>query len=123
MAVLLSIGLAIIYGLKVNLSVAIVSMVNYTAIGLDTENSHAPSEELCEKPANVTIAHTVSLKNMFIKLNFVLTYRTGYISALLFLRIIIVPLFQSPKLIVSLKYRPFYKTISRQTPIPVNIQM
>lgn len=49
MAILLSIGLAIIYGLKVNLSIAIVSMVNYTAINiLQGEELAIADEDLCE---------------------------------------------------------------------------
>lgn len=39
MAVLGSIGMAIIYGLKVNLSVAMVGMLNHTALELAARNS------------------------------------------------------------------------------------
>lgn len=42
LAVLGSIAMAIIYGLKVNLSVAMVAMVNHTAVGL--QNPHGANE-------------------------------------------------------------------------------
>lgn len=57
MAVLLSIGLAIIYGLKVNLSIAIVSMVNNTALEMMKvkTNVTAVHDESCEpSPLNDT---------------------------------------------------------------------
>lgn len=40
LAILGSIGMAIVYGLKVNLSVAMVAMVNHTAIHLMQEDGH-----------------------------------------------------------------------------------
>ena len=40
LAVLGSIAMAIIYGLKVNLSVALVAMLNHTAINLKSEHPH-----------------------------------------------------------------------------------
>lgn len=43
MAVLGSVGMGIIYGLKVNFSVAIVAMVNHTALGVDHLNSSVDS--------------------------------------------------------------------------------
>ncbi|KRT78806.1 membrane transporter [Oryctes borbonicus] len=60
MAVLLSIGLAIIYGLKVNLSVAIVSMVNYTAVNLlQSEELQFANEDFCSIQAvNYTALET-----------------------------------------------------------------
>lgn len=41
LAILGSIGMAIVYGLKVNLSVAMVAMVNHTAIHLLQSDHHA----------------------------------------------------------------------------------
>ena len=63
-AVLGSAGMAIIYGLKVNLSVAIVAMVNQTAISITTvhyDNSSAAGHEstnslgdmVCKQDKNV----------------------------------------------------------------------
>lgn len=46
LAILGSIGMGIIYGLKVNLHVTIVSMVNYTAIG-DQEGHSAGNRSGC----------------------------------------------------------------------------
>jgi MFS transporter, ACS family, solute carrier family 17 (sodium-dependent inorganic phosphate cotransporter), other len=40
-SILGSIGMAIIYGLKVNLSVAIVAMVNHTAIKMTSNDLHS----------------------------------------------------------------------------------
>lgn len=47
MVILLSVGLAIIYGLKVNLSVAIVSMINHTAVNDKQEEDVAVYEDPC----------------------------------------------------------------------------
>ncbi|XP_067626279.1 sialin [Eurosta solidaginis] len=60
LAVLGSIGMAIIYGLKVNLSVAMVAMLNHTAIGSNGHGSSKSNEsevEVCMSPdgGNVTI--------------------------------------------------------------------
>lgn len=41
MAVFGSIGLAIIYGFKVNVSIALLSMVNHTALSNNTQSSDA----------------------------------------------------------------------------------
>lgn len=62
MAVMGSIGLAILYGFKVNASVAIVAMVNHTAVklstshNLETDNITTMSENVCqfEDVSNVT---------------------------------------------------------------------
>lgn len=59
LAVLGSLGMAIIYGLKVNLSVAMVAMLNHTAVG---QGSHgATSNETCAAPEGG--ANTSSHKN------------------------------------------------------------
>lgn len=58
LAILGSIGMAIIYGLKVNLSVSMVAMLNHTAVGHGSHGgehgdnaSSAESEyEICEAP-------------------------------------------------------------------------
>lgn len=51
LAILLSVGLGIVYGLKVNLHVAIVSMVNHTHIktlgGGDHGHGNASGSEIC----------------------------------------------------------------------------
>lgn len=63
MAIMGSIGLAIIYGFKVNVSVAIVAMVNHTAVKLSTmqemesRNTSTISAEECAS-SNVTTAIT-----------------------------------------------------------------
>jgi len=62
MAIMGSIGLAILYGFKVNASVAIVAMVNHTAVklstsqNLETDNITAMSANVCqfEDVSNVT---------------------------------------------------------------------
>lgn len=66
MAVMGSIGLAILYGFKVNASVAIVAMVNHTAIksytklstsnGSETNNTTLTSTDICQfdDTSNVT---------------------------------------------------------------------
>lgn len=56
MAVMGSIGLAILYGFKVNASVAIVAMVNHTAVksyiklstSNDSETDNAMSTDICQ---------------------------------------------------------------------------
>lgn len=52
MAILGSIGMAIIYGLKVNVGVGMVSMVNSTAI----KAQRAPTHDLPQLQSNVTMA-------------------------------------------------------------------
>ncbi|XP_024941551.1 putative inorganic phosphate cotransporter isoform X2 [Cephus cinctus] len=68
MAIMGSIGLAIIYGFKVNVSVAIVAMVNHTAVKLEALNLHAgdndtsslPSADVCQHENNgINITKTV----------------------------------------------------------------
>lgn len=62
MAIMGSIGLAILYGFKVNASVAIVAMVNHTAVklstsqNLETDNITTMSANVCqfEDVSNVT---------------------------------------------------------------------
>lgn len=44
-------GFAIVYAMRVNLSISIVSMVNHTAINVDTNQSFADS---CPLPAPIT---------------------------------------------------------------------
>lgn len=65
LSVLSSIGMAIIYGLKVNLSVAMVAMVNHTAVGGGDHGGHGSDAtnldsgvEVCEAEpvANGTVA-------------------------------------------------------------------
>lgn len=67
MAILGSIGLAIIYGFKVNVSVAIVAMVNHTAVRLSAmhnelkrENTNLMMTEICQDDAilNTTASST-----------------------------------------------------------------
>ena len=66
-AVLGSAGMAIIYGLKVNLSVAIVAMVNQTAISIksvhndnssaaDHESTNSLGDTVCKNVRHVTIS-------------------------------------------------------------------
>lgn len=63
MAVMGSIGLAIIYGFKVNISIAIVAMVNHTALKENSENYNATNEvKLDNSTAN---ASEVNIKILF----------------------------------------------------------
>lgn len=67
LAALGSIGMAIIYGLKVNLSVALVGMLNHTALAAagthETTGGHAPIslEEDC-KSSKAAVAPEVTLR-------------------------------------------------------------
>lgn len=64
LAILGSIGMAIIYGLKVNLSVAMVAMLNHTAVGHGSHGGDhggnvstiASENEICEAPGGATNA-------------------------------------------------------------------
>ena len=49
-SVLGGVGMAIIYGLKVNISVAIVAMVNHTAIGANGQNIEHNNDALEDGP-------------------------------------------------------------------------
>lgn len=85
MAIMGSIGLAILYGFKVNVSVAIVAMVNHTAVKLSTfhdsdANSSIVAEEVCgasnvtktavEVSDNIFIFYTIKLTSIFKKIKF-----------------------------------------------------
>lgn len=52
--------MAIIYGLKVNLSVAMVAMLNHTAVGHGSHGggAHADDPEACKPPGGSTNATT-----------------------------------------------------------------
>uniref|UniRef100_A0A1B0FMP5 Major facilitator superfamily (MFS) profile domain-containing protein n=1 Tax=Glossina morsitans morsitans TaxID=37546 RepID=A0A1B0FMP5_GLOMM len=70
LAVLGSIGMAIIYGLKVNLSVAMVAMLNHTAIGTDNVNLSyninddlAKTVEKCQPPDGDTDNYVAILED------------------------------------------------------------
>ncbi|TMW54799.1 hypothetical protein DOY81_000032 [Sarcophaga bullata] len=56
LAILGSIGMAIIYGLKVNLSVAMVAMLNHTAVGQGSHGvgGHGDDPEACKPPGGST---------------------------------------------------------------------
>ena len=61
MAIMGSIGLAIIYGFKVNVSVAIVAMVNNTALGHKSENGTDASDVCGFTDVVATDAHTTEV--------------------------------------------------------------
>lgn len=77
MAIMGSIGLAILYGFKVNASVAIVAMVNHTAVkftsqNLETDNITTTSANVCqfEDVSNVTkITSEVTIFYIRMKIN------------------------------------------------------
>ena len=69
-------GMAIIYGFKVNLSVAIVAMVNQTALTSSNEVSHPDdvshlnysSDDICKSPSSdLTSDRNVTNFNFFVK--------------------------------------------------------
>lgn len=69
-SILGSIAMAIIYGLKVNLSVAIVAMVNHTAIKMSSNDLHSinntthfSNPEECSAPNVTSAAATENLVN------------------------------------------------------------
>ncbi|XP_075980458.1 sialin-like [Anticarsia gemmatalis] len=64
LAILGSIGMAIVYGLKVNLSVAMVGMLNHTALGRHQENTSKPAAPEECMPTNGSAA--VSLDGPFL---------------------------------------------------------
>lgn len=84
MAIMGSIGLAIIYGFKVNVSVAIVAMVNHTAVKLstlhqlDTENTTVTSLNECHydsalSNATKTVTEVRIIGSFTINNNFIIT--------------------------------------------------
>lgn len=56
LAVLGSVAMAIVYGLKVNLSVAMVAMLNHTAIKLASDGGHTNSTLMKFNSTNITHA-------------------------------------------------------------------
>lgn len=77
LAVLGSIGMAIVYGLKVNLSVAMVAMLNHTAVGhgshgggaqMTNLTDHETDYEVCLPPGGAGDSNGTSAKAAVIKL-------------------------------------------------------
>lgn len=66
MAIMGSIGLAILYGFKVNASVAIVAMVNHTAVKLsashssEADNTTMMNTEVCQLEDTLNITKTAN---------------------------------------------------------------